>query len=256
VCGCDSRPCSSSTASSYRTSRTETSIAARSTSVFEPTGAPVATYSSTTRTRISSWRGVSMVQGPCHLRSIVVICRDFSEELGRHAPPRKRPRRVRTQPVAPVARPGRRPSSRSSAASRPRLDLGERKRVVQTQPEHEPLLCLRRRAQRLELPWRSLPAGRAPRCSAAAREGSASAGRRRSRQHRSPARGSRAPASRRGCGGRGGRPGRNWRSRTSGSRHRERVDDELEISLHRLRLAAQLLPCACVKRVPGFASSS
>src|SRR5215210_1624174 len=59
VCGCVSRPRRSSSASSPRTVEVETSRPLRSTSVREPTGSRVATYSSTTRRRIVPWRSVS-----------------------------------------------------------------------------------------------------------------------------------------------------------------------------------------------------
>src|SRR4029079_12297660 len=131
----------------------ETSIAARSTSVFEPTGAPVATYSSTTRTRISFWRGVSTGSGPGVMRSIVVICRDFSEKINRHATSEKTAAAREEQAVAlsldepEPLQPGKRLEIECS------LDVRERKRVVEAQPEHEALLRLRGRGQRLQLPW-------------------------------------------------------------------------------------------------------
>ena len=40
------------------------------------------------------------------------------------------------------------------------------------------------------------------------------------------------------------------------ARGRERVDDLLEVALHRVGLARELVPVGEVKRVPGFASSS
>src|SRR3954447_15548275 len=59
VCGWVRRPRRSSSASSLRTVEVETSSPLRSTSVREPTGWRVATYSSTTRRRIVPWRSLS-----------------------------------------------------------------------------------------------------------------------------------------------------------------------------------------------------
>ena len=59
VCGCVSSPSDSSSASSPRTVEGETPSPERSTTVFEPTGSPVAMYSSTTRRRMSRLRVLS-----------------------------------------------------------------------------------------------------------------------------------------------------------------------------------------------------
>src|SRR5688572_13967657 len=59
VCGCVSSPSDSSSASSPRTVDGETPSPERSTIVFEPTGSPVAMYSSITRRRMSRLRVLS-----------------------------------------------------------------------------------------------------------------------------------------------------------------------------------------------------
>ena len=94
VCGCVSSPSDSSSASSPRTVDGETPSPERSTIVFEPTGSPVAMYSSTTLRRMSRLRVLSSL-----------ICRGFYPSASSSAvtpPPRKRPRGVKLNIPAPL----------------------------------------------------------------------------------------------------------------------------------------------------------
>src|SRR4051794_14437984 len=78
VCGWVRRPRRSSSASSLRTVEVETSSPLRSTSVREPTGWRVATYSSTTRRRIVPWRSRSPT-------AFMAFAGTLRQQLGGHA---------------------------------------------------------------------------------------------------------------------------------------------------------------------------
>src|SRR4029077_18542871 len=72
VCGCVRNPRPSSSASSFRTVEAETLRLPRSTGYREPTGWPVATYSSITSASSSRWRSLRFAIGS------EGICRNFS----------------------------------------------------------------------------------------------------------------------------------------------------------------------------------
>ena len=72
VCGCVSRPRRSSSARSPRTVDGDTVMLARATKIFEPTGWPFSTYSSTTRRRISRCRRSDPDFAVSH-----ALCRNF-----------------------------------------------------------------------------------------------------------------------------------------------------------------------------------
>src|SRR5512134_2641014 len=112
---------------------------ARSTSVFDPTGVPVATYSSTTRARISSCRGLRRSSCASGIVLKCTFCRAFGHEL-------------RGDPSAEEAAPSREhePAGalfRQAEALHPRervivdgpFDLRERNGLVESQAEHQPL---------------------------------------------------------------------------------------------------------------------
>src|SRR5205823_709896 len=120
----------------------------RSTRCFEPTGWPVATYSSTSFPRMSRWRGVS-----CICIAFAAILARFAarplrrrpslrEQLGRHAaaeePTSRRQRDTLTGVAA--ARPRREPELLKPADRREidcALEPAERERLVEPQPEED-----------------------------------------------------------------------------------------------------------------------
>src|SRR5215218_6326684 len=144
VWGCVRSPSDSSSASSCRTVLAETRSPERWTSVFEPTGSPVATYSSTTRRSRSRLRSLSSA-----------ICRNLPfghQQLGRdaaaeEAPPPRQLERVppgRDQPVP--LEPGQ-----GVAVDRV-VQAGEPQGLVEAEPEHDPLPSRRLRLELLDLP--------------------------------------------------------------------------------------------------------
>src|SRR5579859_5641868 len=143
VCGCVRSPICSSSASSLRTVDEETFMPARSTRPLDPTGCPVATYSSTTRTMISRWRSLS---SNCMYAGIL------RQQLGRHAAAEEAPTGRQADRLAAAPR---RKSERFEPFERLLVDrglqAGEAQRLVQPQSEHDPLPALDVRVERLQL---------------------------------------------------------------------------------------------------------
>src|SRR4051794_19998154 len=145
VCGWVRRPRRSSSASSLRTVEVETSSPLRSTSVREPTGWRVATYSSTTRRRIVPWRSLSST-------AFMAFAGTLRQQLGGHAAAevaaalRQRELVVaaldEAEPLQPLER------FRIDGA----MEAGERERLGPAGAEQDAAGALDRRAQRLDLP--------------------------------------------------------------------------------------------------------
>ena len=236
-----SRPSDSSSARSVRTVEAETVRPERSTSPFEPTGSPVAMYSSTTRRRISRLRSVSWVG-----RSWVICRRFYASSSAVTPPPRKRPRRVSAS-RAPSSRRRARPcrSRRATAAwSSASLEAGERERLVEAEPEQHALLAPGVAVERLRARAPGARRARARRRSAAGSARFASAGPRPSRPRRRRARGSRGrPVAEVVAGAevaRGVGAAEVRRLVPAVARSGERLDDALEVVLHRLGLPLEL----------------
>src|SRR5262249_20846472 len=157
VCGCVSSPKRSSSASSARTVDGDTVIPARTTGLFEPTGSPLSTYSSTTRRRTSAWRSVSVV--PASAISLQGILGEQLHGNGAAEPPPARSQDQSRQPV-PVGTEGRE-TEPLDAAERSRIHrarrLGQRQPRVEPQPQHQPLLRARALVQLLDLARRRSP---------------------------------------------------------------------------------------------------
>src|SRR5579859_3860935 len=162
VCGCVRSPICSSSASSLRTVDEETFMPARSTRPLDPTGCPVATYSSTTRTMISRWRSLS---SNCMYAGIL------RQQLGRHAAAEEAPTgRQADRLAADPHRQSQLLEPVEGAIVNSCLEAGESQRLVQPQPEHDPLAPLHVGVERLHLARRlrasaqRLQIGGQPRC--------------------------------------------------------------------------------------------
>src|SRR5581483_183276 len=152
VCGCVRRPSRSSSASSLRTVEGETPSPERSTSDFDPTGWPVATYSSTTSRRMSRWRSesgictVSMVGGPSGEQSRG----DTAAEKASAGGQRQRSLAAQHEP--------QRGEPVDLGGVDGRLGLADGKRLVETKAEHQTLDRLRLGCELLVLAARRLAA--------------------------------------------------------------------------------------------------
>src|SRR5438067_9874698 len=144
----------SSSASSLRTVDDAAWIPERSTSFFEPTGCPVATYSSTTRSSISCCRSDS---------SICIYAGTLRQQLGCHAPAEEAPAWREAQCPA-IASGGQ--SEHLEPVERVFVDrvleARQRERLVEPEPEHDLLAVLDTFVERLHVASRLLPAGERP----------------------------------------------------------------------------------------------
>ena len=180
-----------------------------------------------------------------HLQVILAVRQTSNSAVT--PPPRKRPRagqRERRPAVAPrrgrAARAGER-ARRSSAASSP----PSQQRLVEPEPEHHALPRLRRRRRAARAPAAGARPGPARQVARRGSARSATAVRRPSRPRRRRSRDSRARASSRGCGGSAGRdslvePAEVGRLVPAVAGPGQRLDDPLEVVLHRVGLTLEL----------------
>src|SRR5512134_1867426 len=135
---------------------------ARSTSVFDPTGVPVATYSSTTRARISSCRGLRRSSCASGIILKCTFCRAFGHELGGDPSPEEAAPSREDEPAGAALRQAEPLHPHEGVDVDGAFDLRERNGLVESQAEHQPLALRDLRLQLLLVPRRPPPLRQRP----------------------------------------------------------------------------------------------